>query len=79
MQERLMEGRKSKENRDDKMKTKLAGSWYGSTNSLGDFRKKSGKGQRSECSNLAEGISPKIDPTQSFSRFLSKGVLVVRD
>ena len=63
-----------KENKDDKNKTKMAGSWY---SNLGDFKKKAAK--TGGFHDAAENIQTKVDPTQSFSRFLGKGILIVRD
>ena len=66
--------KRRKESRDEKMKTKMLGSWYSSCSDL----KKKGSFQ-AETASMGESITPKVDPSGSFSRFLRKGVLIVRD
>lgn len=52
----------------------MAGSW---TSNFGDFKKKAAT--TGGFDDVAQKMPAKVDPTQSFSRFLSKGILVVRD
>ena len=54
----------------------MLGSWY---SNFGDAKKKTRYNGDSASAGMGESITPKVDPTQSFSRFLSRGVLIVRD
>lgn len=65
-----------KEMKDEKLKTKMAGSWYSVSKEKWHPDHKLTKLSHKD---LASSIGPKIDPTQSFSRFLNKGILIIRD
>jgi hypothetical protein len=60
------------------MKTKMLGSWYSSSKDS-NSHKIFTKPELLSPQNLGTNIQMKIDPTQSFSRFLNKGILIVRD
>lgn len=71
--------RRSKQNRDEKMKTKVLGSWYSASNKSLKGTMYSPKTAIEMPRNIAENIVETVDPTNSFSRFLNKGILIVRD
>lgn len=64
--------------KDEKGKTKMVGSWY-STAKDKTGHKFFGRTELVSPQHLGTNIQPKIDPAQSFSRFLNKGILIVRD
>ena len=61
------------------MKTKVLGSWYSASNKSLKGTMYSPKTAIEMPRNIAENIVETVDPTNSFSRFLNKGILIVRD